>query len=471
MRKSSLAWGALSIVCLSLGAECRREQPPKPLPAAGGAAASPGVGTASPAAAGGAAAAGGSSDGVPQTLPESTPVAAPARLVDTGSGAVLVWASNQAASRKSELIARALDARGAFAGPPKLLRRTTGPVVDLDASARGESLWVGWIAVSEESPEEAAQAKQAQAAKNERKGKGKKRPRRMDKEEDFEGPEEGARKKYLIAALRTDPALRHAEPPVTIDNFRSRQTDTIQERVMVGATDKGGALVVAPGQPGKCDVQIGDTEDSKVPHPCDTFAEAVIEPDGKISYRGRQGRLEPHFFPHSVTPIPGGMVYASPAGEQERQDAILVGTADVPEAVTGIEYTRFGNFDLAWNGELLIAFDGTHIWPKRADGKAVAKLDKERDKEDPSGLPKLRSRSLRCVEGRPVLTLKWKGGQVELDPGRPGATRRLDGFLEKPSGAEEGAQLVWAGESLLGLNKGGQLKRWRCEGEAFKPLP
>lgn len=375
-------------------------------------------------------------------------------LVAVPGGAIHVQAINREARRASEIVATALDAEGLPRGPARLLRRTTGPITALDASAQGESLWVAWGAVRPVGEEGAS-------------------------------PERG---EFIVAAVRATVDLTTVGRPVTIEDFRAviGEAGDMEPQVIPGlsvgvvAADDGGAHVAASSPLQTCLHEEGTDHASR--EPCRAWGLTAVTPDGHKS-RHAEGILAMVRGPYGLLRVPQGFVFAfddDHIGSKSTFVAEALGPGPAPfPSVTHWHY-REVVFAAAGGAVYARGAPTEQDMPGAAHGAIVA-LDRAhaattpiRTEDSGDQWPALDDVALRCREGRPVLALRWAGGGATLDPAAPGTSFRWDDWLPpdalpRPPGgaADDGAAhaVVWAGRALVGV-VGDARVRWRCDARA-----
>lgn len=363
------------------------------------------------------------------------------RLVGLGDGAVLVRAMNREGRRATDLIATRLDADGAPVGVPRLLRRTTGPVVALDVSARGDDLWIAW-----------GSARPA--------GEG-----RVD---------------YLVAAMRATRDLATVERPVTVHDFRAMEGDASEmapqaiARLEVGviAAPNRGAVVTSSAPVTRC--AHGDPARPERT-PCRGWTVARVDAEGHLERR-TEGVLAHTAGPSELTPVGEGFAVAVSSDHVGSHTELFV------EALARGGASPFAGETLAHYRDLRLAASGGSLYalaqPTEADmeasalghvrafGAAARATRIRRDRYGGEAWPALLSRALRCRAGRPVIALRWTGGSGALDPTAAGGFIRWSSWVsrrELPGLEGEGPTppLAYTGRVLVAWDAGGW-NRWRC---------
>lgn len=145
-------------------------------------------------------------------------------LVATASGALVVWARDDGDS--SEIVARAIDAKGAWIGKTRLLRRTSGSVAQVAAVVSGDDVWVGWGSSS--------------------------------------------KRVAFVALVRTDLALEHVSSPVTLVST-SGEGMSVGEHSIALASTRFGVAMAYPSGKARC------KDDSGEMAPCLEFAVTSVD--------------------------------------------------------------------------------------------------------------------------------------------------------------------------------------------------
>ncbi|MEZ4392747.1 MAG: hypothetical protein R3A48_16780 [Polyangiales bacterium] len=363
------------------------------------------------------------------------------RLVGVGDGAVLVRAMNREGRRSTDLIATRLDADGAPVGVPRLLRRTTGPVVALDVSARGDDVWIAW---------------------------GSARPAGQ------------GRADYLVAAMRATRDLATVERPITVHDFRAMEGDAAEmapqaiARLEVGviAAPNRGAVVTSSAPFTRC--EHGDPERPERT-PCRGWTVARIDAEGHLE-RHTEGVLAHTAGPSELTPVGEGFAVAVSSDHVGSHtelyvEALARGGASPFEGQTLAHYR---DLRLAVSGGSLYVvaqpteddMQGSALGHLRAFGAAASSTRVRPDRYGGEVWPALRSRALRCRAGRPVIALRWAGGSATLDPTAAGGFIRWSSWVsrrELPGLEGDGPTppLAFTGRVLVAWDAGGW-NRWRC---------
>lgn len=386
---------------------------------------------------------------VTPTTPASVDVNATSvdRLVSLPDGAVLLRAMNREGQRTSDIVATRLDAQGLAAGVPRLLRRTSGPVVALDGSFAGGELWVAWGSVR---------------------------------------PVAEGRGDHLVAALRVRADLGAVRRPITLQDFRAVVGDgdmapQVINRLELGvlAVEGGGAVVVSSSPMTRCDHGEGDHVERT---PCRGWSIARIAADGSVRREG-DAAIAHTAGPSSLVAVPGGFAFAVSNDHIGSKTVIDVRPLDPAgrASIEGDACWHYRDVRLARLGDSLLAL-GT---PTEADmarspigharvlGPRSGLTRLRRDAHGSPEWPAVRSRALRCQGGRPVIQLAWAGGGATLDPIREGATLEWSAWVARSElpgleGAAATPPLAWTGQVLVAWDAGGW-NRYRCGPRGIVP--
>lgn len=371
----------------------------------------------------------------------------PRVMVPTPGGALLVRAVNHEATRASEIVATRFDPDGRAMEAPRVLRRTTGPVVSVDASARGEAVWVAWST-----------------------------QRKRDARDDGGVADE----ENLQVVMKVSPDLAHAERPVTVADFSRPQLGEMpygwdEPSIEVLAMDDGSAAVLATGPNVSCLHEEGTDHAERAR--CPSWYVGSVSAAGAV-HVSSESTLCPPGAPHGLTRIPGGFVYAfaddHPGTKQNLQvesslahgmDETFYDHSDVRVAWTGVELVTVQTldaamFDLPAQDTIFVE---TIAGVRRTPTHMVQSL---------AVYPRVTSTRVRCTWGRPTVTLAWAGGSVVLDPGVPEASMTLGDWIDAgtlplppvaDAGTEREGPLAWAGRAIVGLVDEVP-RRWVCAG-------
>lgn len=362
------------------------------------------------------------------------------RLVSLPDGAVLLRAMNRAGQRTTEIIATRLDAQGFAVGVPRLLRRTSGPVVALDGSFAEGELWVAWGAVR---------------------------------------PAEEGRGDHLVAAMRVRGDLAAVHRPITLHDFRALVGDgdmapQVINRLELGvvAAPGGGAVVVSTSPMTRCDHGEGDHATRT---PCRGWTIARIAADGSVR-RASDAAIAHTAGPSSLVAIPGGFAFAVSNDHIGSKTVIDVRPLDAAGRAPfdGDTCWHYRDVRLARLGASLLAVGAptegdmapSAIGHARVFGPQASLTRIRRDAHGSPEWPAVTARALRCQRGRPVIQLRWAGGGATLDPIGEGAAMDWSAWVtrnELPGLEGSGATppLAWTGQVLVAWDAGGW-NRYRC---------
>lgn len=370
------------------------------------------------------------------------------RLVALPDGAVLLRAMNREGQRTTEIIATRLDAQGLAAGVPRLLRRTSGPVVALDASVADGALWVAWGSVR---------------------------------------PVDEARGDHLVAALRVRADLSSVERPITLQDFRAmvggdgEMAPQAINRLEVGvlASAGGGAVVVSSAPVTRCDHGEGDHAERT---PCRGWSIARIAADGRVQREG-DAAIAHTAGPTSLVAIPGGFAFAVSNDHIGSKTVIDVRPLEAGGRLpfTGDECWHYRDARLARLGDSLLALatptEGDMAPSSMGHARVLGPQSRltrlRRDAHGSPEWPAVRTRALRCQGGRPVIELRWAGGGATLDPIRDGAPLDWSAWVARSElpgleGAAATPPLAWTGQMLVAWDAGGW-NRYRCGPRGIVP--
>ena len=325
-----------------------------------------------------------------------------------------MWSRHDGAANRSEILALLLDDRGRARGEPRLVRRTSGDVVDLDVHRRGGAAWIAWAAHL--SP-------------------------------DSDPP------RALIAAVHIEPDLSAMHPPISLHQFASQDLGAWPERdhVRVLALADGGAAIATVSSSAECTDIVTDRRGK-----CPGYEVRWARPDGTSSLAGKFG---------------------ADGGDPDMLDLVDIGTGVVSTIYAWHGGATYGHlyapyhaaaaaspvplhdcrppFTRAWTGDELVT-----ICPDDyADEKEACKLNgvsaesgactRVHTAVKSDRAVALVSEKRRCEDGHPVIDLAWKGGKIRLDPSAPGAS------MAPVLG-------VWTGTNAVKLTADGARELWTC---------
>jgi hypothetical protein len=370
----------------------------------------------------------------------------PWAITTSPAGALWVRAVNRPGQRASDIVATVMGHDGAAIGEPRLVRRTTGPVVSVSVDAVGPHVWIAWHTVR--------------------------------------APADSPNEEHIVAALHGDADLGEVGAPVTLATFSRQQSlgDDIpyvwpgaMARVFV--RDDGGGLVVSTGPRATC---VHGEEEHSERVPCEGWNVSRVELNGDKRVHA-ESVICAVGLPGGFVRVPGGIAYS--IQDDHIASKILTFTESLgaaPEVTlpSGCEAWRYGGASMAWGDG---AFALNAAFAENLDGQTVAtrgvcvraptaNTTNGRDAFGGELMPELRTSPLRCVDGHPVVRVRWRGGPangVVFDPTHPGTSIDLAAWadlhdLPLPAGVTEApSALVWAGAALVGVTQGA-LTRWRC---------
>ncbi len=371
----------------------------------------------------------------------------PWALAAAPDGAFWVRAVNHPGQRTSEIVATVMGHDGVAVGPPKLVRRTTGPVRAVSVDAANGQVWIAWHTV---------------------------RP-----------AETSMREEHIVAALHGDATLTEVGAPVTLTNFSYMADSELpyvwsEPIARVFVRDDGGALVVSTGARSVC--VHGESEEHTERVPCEGWNVSRVELTGEKRVSS-ESLLCPVGVPQGFARVPGGVAYA--VREDHIGTKILTFTAAIGATAPAAlpiesELWHYSDPVIAW-GDGVFAMRATYIddaqgLPTRADGVYVrgptpsTHTPTLHDSYGGELIPGVTLSPLRCVDGHPVARVRWDRGPaagVVFDPTHAGTSVDLARWsdtrrLALPANVEDPPEaLVWAGSALVGVS-GATLLRWTC---------
>lgn len=354
------------------------------------------------------------------TLPTPAPDATfdgPTALVALEGGALVVWSRHDAEAGKSDLLVASLDERGVPVGEARLLRRTSGEVLDVSASRKGGDVWIAWLSLLAADP----------------------RPR------------------ALVAAARLASDLSSVSSPITLNQFSEGDILDWPGGAMLRALAlaDGEGVIAARSRKAECT----DTVEGH-PTTCPGFDLFWVRPDDTFTLAGHFGADGGDPGLGSLVDVGtgvlfdvwawhGGPTFASafasrgqPIGEPPFP--LLDCRPPFSRGWTGAELVTLCPADYADEGERCVV-DGVP-----AEEETCARLSVVRPGGKRSPAPPLTSQKERCHDGHPVVEVAHAKGKLRLDPQRPGASLDLD--LGE-----------WTGRFLLSATNNGVGARRRCE--------
>ncbi|MBL9104175.1 MAG: hypothetical protein JNL82_24730 [Myxococcales bacterium] len=359
-----------------------------------------------------------------------TPGPLAATAVD--GGVLVVWSRHDAAAGKSEVLALLLDEQGRVAGSPRLVRRTSGQILDLAVHRRDGAAWLAWFSLLADAP----------------------------------------RARGLVAAMSLAADLSSVRPPITLGQFSDESILAWPERDLLRVLDlAGGAAAVAAAGPSAECIDIVTDRPSK----CPAFNLFWAHEDGTFVKAAHQGADGGDPGINSFIDIGTGVILDTFAWHGGATFSTLHAAyeqpaSDLPLALpdcrppfargfTGDAIVTLCPDDYAADDEKCThngapVEEGTcpHVHAVGPGGKPVSPAGKTPDR-----LVALVTQKTRCVDGRPVVEVAWRGGPpLRLDPLAPGASLDLV--------AELG---LWTGRHAVKISGDGARERWTCTKAAF----
>jgi hypothetical protein len=378
----------------------------------------------------------------------------PWTLVPSPEGALWIRAVNTRGQRASEIQATVFGHDGVASGPPRLLRRTTGPVRAISAEARDTHVWVAWHTV------------------------------RGEEIEDDDTPQ---RREHIVAALHGNSSLTEVDATLTLADFSRVASHGVpygwgyEDMVRAFVRDDGGLLAVYTGPRTQC-VHDEDTEHSERV-PCDGWNVVQIDSSGARHVK-TEATLCASSLPRGFVRIPRGIAYAlvdDHIGTKLLFYTEATGSATPMSLPEDTELWHYVDPIMAW-GDGTFALtgvsnedlgtsspSGTHGVLVRGSTPAT-QTPALRDRYNSPMLPAFRRGALRCEQGHPVVHVSWARGPaqgVSFDVTHPGTSIDLVDWIDVqrlplPSHSEAlPTALVWTGAALLGIANGTPI-RWTC---------
>lgn len=233
----------------------------------------------------------------------------------------------------------------------------------------------------------------------------------------------------------------------------------------------GGAVAVSTGPSQTCVHEEGTDHASR--EPCPGWSTHSLRVDGAHE-SDTEGLLAASQPPWGLTRTSTGVV-ALVGDDHIANKTHLRVIAGLPSPGEGT-YFHARDARLAFDGARLVMVAGGELYDDETSRTRIIGwgegLSPPRDDGMWESQPPVTAHTLRCVEGRPVVRYAWRGGAVDLDPGRAGACFDLADHL--PAGAlhERFPALAWTGRVVVGVDpEHGTLHRWRCAGSALREVP
>lgn len=336
----------------------------------------------------------------------------PVTAAALASGALLVWSRHDAAANKSEILAQRLDDRGNPRDTPRLVRRTSGNVLDLAVDRRDGAAWIAWVAQLAAAPD---------------------LPR------------------ALVAAVRVEPDLSAMRPPVTLHQFVAQDLDAWPERDLLAlrALADGGAAIASASSSAECLDIVTDRKTK-----CPGFDVHWLTADGAHTLAGKVGADGGDPGIGDLVDVGTGVLFDVWAWHGGATHATLYAPYHQPaaEPPLPIHHCRPG-FTRAWTGAELVTICPDDYSDGGCPGGSVSTEPDACTRvhtaiKGNKSVP-LQAEQRRCVDDHPVVDLRSKAGKLRLDPAAPGASIDLD-------------LGVWTGTHALQISEGGLRDLWTC---------
>ena len=348
-------------------------------------------------------------------LPTHTPGPLDATAVDRG--VLVVWSRHDIDTDKSDLLAVLLDDRGLVRDAPRLVRRTSGQILDLAVHRRDGAAWIAWVALLAEEP----------------------RPR------------------ALVAALQLEADLSGAHPPITLDQFSDENLLAWNDRALIRVRDlaSGHAAVAAAAATARCTDIVRER-----PTDCPGYKLAWVHQDGSIIRAGHTGPDGGDPGIGSLIDVGTGVLFDTWAWHGGATFSTMFAAYDQPVSPAPFEVVHCRPpFTRLWSGSELVtlcpndfAEDGQqcqHNGVAEAEGECQRIHVTAPGPIKPSPIAMMTFRKQRCINRKPVLELRWPGGKRILDVQAPGAS--FDDLVG-----------VWTGSHDITVNPDGTRERWNC---------
>lgn len=353
------------------------------------------------------------------TGPDPIVAATPGPLAATAveRGVLVVWSRHDIDADRSDLLAVLLDDRGRVRDAPRLIRRTSGRILDLAVHRRDGAAWLAWLALLAEDP----------------------RPR------------------ALVAALQLEPDLSGVHPPITLDQFSDPDLLDWDDRALIRVRDlaSGHAAVASAAARARCTDTVRER-----PTDCPGYKLAWVHQDGSIVRAGHTGPDGGDPGLGSLIDVGTGVLLDTWAWHGGATFSTMFAAYDLPVGPAPLDIVQCRPpFTRLWSGSELVtlcphelAEDGQQC---RHNGVAEAEGECQRmhitapDRREPGPITMMTSRKERCVGKRPVLELRWPGGERILDLQAPGAS--FDDLIG-----------TWTGDYTITVNPDGSRERRRC---------
>ncbi len=365
-------------------------------------------------------------------------IAGVARVVRARAGAVVVW--TLPSGDDTALVAQRLDADGVRVGTARRLGVARGHVVAMDADARHGVLWIAWVS------------------------------------------DRGSQGRWQLRAsgmLTASDDLSSARPVVTLSDLRvwpiARRWTRLFAEVRAG--DDGTATMLASGDNVPCPLSQVPVAGRLNWVDCAGWQWFRVRVDGRVTAEGRGGVARPEMGPASLTWARGGWAYARGPLDAVSTSRVVLDPAGYRTLLSGGTTSRLlpafldtistcGDPRVAWTGDAFVVRctpDASLGEPEGTTWVRVVRDDGTAATTARNTVARLNGEVLRCVDGRPVVELRWERGFVRLDPSRDDASLRIErwdtgGVLHDVDAA------AWAGRALVGVNAArGRISRWVCD--------
>jgi hypothetical protein len=362
------------------------------------------------------------------------------RIVRTRSGAAVVWAADTG-SGGSEIYAQRLDLEGQRIGAPRLLYEGRGGVAAFDVDARHGVLWLGWLSTRGNI---------------------------------------GRHRLRSVWALTARDDLGAVRGPLRLGNQRVSPIERPWRDLFaeVRAGDDGTAMILASADNSAC--AWGPPVLGRVNWvSCAGWKWYRVQSTLRLWDDGRGGMIRPEVTPTALTRVPGGWIFARGPTDGITPQRI------VGEALTNATRARIlpafvenvSSCDrprVAWTGSIYVLActpaasaaepEGT-VWMRavRDDGTSVTPAR--------NTITRVTGELMRCIDGKPVIELRWERGLVRIDPTHPDASLRLEQW--NAGAVLRGVDVAtWAGRAIVGVNtRSGAILRWGCDANGeVRPL-
>jgi hypothetical protein len=350
-------------------------------------------------------------DGDPAPAPTASYTPGPLAATAIADGVLLVWSRHDSETNKSEILGLQLDDRGDARGEPRLIRRTSGNILDLAVDRRDGTAWIAWVAQLSTAPD---------------------LPR------------------ALIAAIQIEPDLSAMRAPITLGQFVANDLDTWPDRDLVDVLDLAddAAAIAATGTDAECTDIVTDRKTR-----CFGFDLHWLRADGTHTVAGKAGTDGGDPGTGELVDVGTGVLFDIWAWHGGATHTTIYAPYQLPLATPPFPIHQCRPpFTRSWTGsELVTICPDDYSEDDCAGGIASepgACTRVHTAVRDDRAVP-LREQTRRCAAGRPVLDLRTKGGKIRLDPHAAGASIDLD-------------LGVWTGTHAVKLTSDGARELWTC---------